>query len=131
MTPEAERRIIERWPSWFRVDGDTRETLMPLGFQCQDGWFALLWRLCEDLEPLAAELERKLGVHFEVLEVKQKFGRLRIFVKHRTDPISELIEVTEAESMRTCEVCGKPGMLRSGESIQTLCDGCVANGGSI
>jgi hypothetical protein len=104
---------------------------MPLGFQCQDGWFALLWRLCEDLEPLAAELERKLGVHFEVLEVKQKFGRLRVFVNHRTDPISELIEVTEAESMRTCEVCGKPGMLRSGESIQTLCDGCVANGGSI
>jgi len=58
MKKELERNLVERWPSWFNVNGDPRHTLMPFGFQCGDGWFEILWRLCVDLEPLVGQFEQ-------------------------------------------------------------------------
>ena len=86
MTEELEQRLFERWPSWFKVTGDLHHTLMPLGFQHGDGWFPLLWRLCESLEPVVAEAVKERGKPFEVLQVKEKFGGLRFYVSaHRCD----------------------------------------------
>src|ERR1039458_1965857 len=31
MRKELEQKLVERWPTWFNVNGDIRETLMPLG----------------------------------------------------------------------------------------------------
>jgi hypothetical protein len=49
---------VERWPRWFNTGGDIRHTLMPRDFPHDDDWFDLLWRLCENLEPLVSELEQ-------------------------------------------------------------------------
>ena len=68
------------------MNGDVRHTLMPFGFQCGDGWFDILWRLCVDLEPLVAELEKETGDRFEVVQVKQKVGTLRFYVSHHAEP---------------------------------------------
>jgi len=98
---------------------------MPLGFQHGDGWFDILWRLCEDLEPLVAEFEVAGGPKFEVLQVKEKFGGLRFYVNCRNDndAIRHRILAAQEESFHTCEVCGQPGRLRrEGRSIKTLCD---------
>ena len=81
MRKELEQRLVERWPTWFNTGGDIRYTAMPWGFAHDDGWFDLLWRLCEDLEPLVAQLEQDSGQKFEVLQVKEKFGGLRFYVK--------------------------------------------------
>lgn len=124
MSPELERRMVDHWPRWFPVDGDIRHTLMPFGFQCQDGWFSLIWKLCEDLDPLVAAIEAQTGERFEVLEVKEKFGGLRFYANHHTEPIAERIKAAEAESLHTCELCGQPGLLRGGNWVQTLCGRC-------
>jgi len=58
-----------RRPRWFKREGDVRHTLMSFGFCHGDGWFDILWRLCEDLEPLVAEFEAA-GHQFEVLLLK-------------------------------------------------------------
>ena len=92
------------------------------GFCHGDGWFDVLWRLCEELEPLVKEFEEQTGQRVEVLQVKQKLGGLRFYVNHRTDAISERIAAAELESIRTCEVCGHPGTHREGNWIRTLCD---------
>ena len=118
MKPELEQRLIERWPAWFNVNGDLRHTLMPLGFQHRDGWFLLLWRLCEELEPLVAEAEKESGKPFEVFQVKEKFGGLRFYVSHHTVVVDPLIEDTQEESSRTCEVCGQQGSLHG---LKTRC----------
>jgi hypothetical protein len=52
MRKELEQRLFERYPTWFNPKGDFRHTAMPWGFCNDDGWFDILWRLCEDLEPL-------------------------------------------------------------------------------
>ena len=88
---------------------DLRHTLMPLGFEHGDGWFSLLWRLCEDIEPLVAEYENETGRPFQLVQVKEKFGALRFYVENANDVIRQRIELAELESLNTCEVCGKPG----------------------
>jgi hypothetical protein len=119
---ELEHRPIERWPKWFNTKGDIRYTAMPRGFTHDDGWFDILWRLCGDLEPLVAELERATGCQFEILQVKEKFGGLRIHVNQANDAIRQRIEAAAQESFRTCEVCGQPGRLREAGRIKTLCN---------
>jgi hypothetical protein len=68
MRKEVEQKLVGRWPRWFDTEGDVRHTSMSWGFCNGDGWFEILWRLCEDLEPLVA------GHEFKVLQVKEKFG---------------------------------------------------------
>jgi hypothetical protein len=95
---------------------------MSFGFQHEDGWFDILWRLCEDLEPRVAALEKQTERPFEVLQVKEKFGGLRIYVNDADDNIRLRIETAQLESFRTCEICGQPGTRREGGWIKTLCD---------
>jgi hypothetical protein len=78
MQKELEQRLVERWPAWFNTGGDIRDTAMARGFEHDDGWFDLLWRLCEDLEPLVAEFEQETGSQFEVLQVKGEIWRLAL-----------------------------------------------------
>jgi len=96
------------------------------GFAHGDGWFDIVWRLCEDLEPLVREAEKATGRPFEVLQVKQKLGGLRFYVNHGTDAIQERIETAETESLRTCEVCGQPRKRREGDWMRTVCDAHLA-----
>jgi hypothetical protein len=104
MREELERRLVERWPTWFNVEGDIRETSMPFGFVHGDGWFDLVWRLCERLEPLVAAEEAETGRSFQVLQVKEKFGGLRFYTNFRSDAIYALIKAAEIESCHTSEV---------------------------
>jgi hypothetical protein len=97
--------------------GDVRLTLMSLGFLHGDGWFDIIWRLCEDLEPLVAAFEQEATRRqFEVLQVKA----LRIHVNDANDAIRQRIEAPEGEWFRTCEVCGQPGKRREGGWIKTF-----------
>jgi hypothetical protein len=110
MHRKLEQKLVSRWPSWFKVNGSTFETRMVDGFAHGDGWFAIVWRLCEDLEPI-------VGEGFEVTQVKEKFGELRFYVRHgwRTEAIEKCIEAAQLEALRTCEVCGQPGKAREGD----------------
>ena len=93
MREELEQKLVERWPTWFNIKGDFRHTAMPRGFTHDDGWFDIVWRLCEDLEPVVTEMEQAGGRQFEVLQVKEKFAGLRIHVNNANDAIRQRIEV--------------------------------------
>jgi hypothetical protein len=121
MRQELEQRPVERWP-WFNLKGDLRHTRMPFGFHHRDGWFDIVWRLCEDLERLVAEAEKATGEPFEVIQAKEKFGGRCFYVNHKTHAITERIHDAGIESMRTCEVCGQPGTLREQQWMQTPCE---------
>ena len=61
------KEAVKRFPTWFNVNGDVRQTLMPFRFQWSDGCFEILWRLCVDLEPMAswrmANPAMRLAIH--------------------------------------------------------------------
>jgi hypothetical protein len=71
---------------------------------------------------LVVNFEQTTGLHFEVLQVKEKFGELRVYVNHKTEEISRAIGQAQLESVVTCEICGQPGQLRESDWIKTLCD---------
>ena len=122
MRKELEQRIINRWPAWFDVEGNICATLMPRGFQHGDGWFDLVWKMCEDLEPLVPGREATSAAPFQVFEVKEKFGSLRVYVGRANKAIQRRIEEAGSESKRTCEICGKAGFQRNnGGWINTRC----------
>jgi hypothetical protein len=62
------------------------------------------------------------GRQFEVLQVKGKFGGLRIRVNYANDAIRQRMEAAVQESLHTCEVYGLPGTLREGQWIKAVCD---------
>ena len=65
---------------------------------------------------------------FSVLQIKEKFGTLRIYVgaldADIANQVCKIIDDAEVESERTCELCGSPGKARGGGWIKTLCDNC-------
>lgn len=122
MHKKLEQKLVDRWPTWFDIHGDIRRTLMPWGFCHGNGWFDILWRLGEDLEPLVNEFEKETGHRFEVVQVKEKFGGLRFYVREGNNAIRQRIGAAALESLETCEVCGKPGQRRGVGWIRAFCD---------
>jgi hypothetical protein len=64
-----------------------------------------------------------LGWNKEVIQVKEKFGGLRFYINEGTDEIHQRIGQAELESMKTCEITGKLGKIRTDIGWhRTLCD---------
>ncbi len=116
MNKENEQKLFERF-TFFNPQGDIRNTLMPFGFECGDGWFEIIWDLC-------IALEAKVKEPFEVLQVKEKYGTLRCYVNGATEEVYDLINDAEKKSSRTCELCGKAGKECGGGWIVTRCPNC-------
>ncbi|MFL5261648.1 MAG: hypothetical protein ACJ79L_04475 [Anaeromyxobacteraceae bacterium] len=88
-----------------------------------EGWVPILHRLARDLVDL--------GWDRLVRQVKEKFGRLVVYVPERRPEFHERIERATEESLRTCENCGAAGRTREGAAVVTLCAACATelNGG--
>lgn len=71
------------------------------------------------VHPLIARAELE-GV--QILQVKEKFGGLRFYTGPANQKFYDAIEEAERQSFQTCEDCGKPGKVRGGGWLRTLCD---------
>ncbi len=139
MRYELEQKLFDRF-NFFHPEKITT-SLMCFGFECNDGWFDIIWDLCEDIERLL----KKSNIDIEVIQVKEKFGGLRFYWNFIGDfleiegedegaltdeadriynDIESLIKKAEEISYQTCEVCGKPGKPIRGGWITTLCEEC-------
>ena len=89
------------------------------GFECGDGWFDLIFKLCEDIEKLKPE-------NFKAVQIKEKFGGLRFYCVYSGGAgIEDLLSKAEDDSYKTCEYCGsKENVTSEGSWIVTLCDKC-------
>ena len=82
------------------------------GVECGPGWRKLI-------EPLIAECE-DAGV--EVMQVKEKFGTLRVYTGPCSQALDDKIRTAENESRRVCETCGNVGELRGGGWLYVSCE---------
>ena len=78
----------------------------------------------EQLETLIAAEPVADQPNYRAVQIKEKFGGLRVYLALAGTPeMEKAISEAEAESFRTCDVCGKPG---KGISIRgwmlTRCD---------
>lgn len=110
-----------------RRDG-LQQNLMAFGFCCGNGWFDLINELSQQIEAIANQQKKDGGADDDlpcVVQVKEKFGGLRFYMRNQNDEISTLIEQAEAKSHRVCERCGQPGATYSDDGwYRTECESC-------
>lgn len=105
--------------SFFHPEKSETESLMCFGFECGKGWYNLIDELCQKIK------DTNPPEDFEIIQVKEKFGTLRVYTNYSTKEIEELITEAENKSAVTCEVCGDVGKETGDYWIRTLCEKCV------
>lgn len=58
----------------------------------------------------------------EILQVKEKFGGLRVYYSPYSDQADAIIADAEKECWATCDVCGEEGTLVRGDYLRVLCE---------
>lgn len=121
MSPELQKTLFDRYPHLFeRRHLGMDESPMHWGITCGDGWYRLI-------DEMSLELETEgemLGEDIQYDQVKEKLGILTVYLTEYNPYARTIIRKYQDASSQTCEKCGKPGNLRPGRWIQTLCDGC-------
>ena len=93
-----------------------------LGFGCGDGW--------ADLIETVFKYGSKNVEDFEIFQVKEKFGGLRIYCggKELDVEMEKLLFDAQQKSFGVCEECGEPAKPKTYDGwIKTLCEDCKKN----
>lgn len=118
--------LIARYPALFdvRVGGRTQTPGFPT---VEDGWRDLVERTVGRIA--AALADAPSGSSLSVIQIKSKFGSLRLYwsstglTDETMSAVEEAVGLGEARSACTCEVCGAPGDLRDWNGwYATSCD---------
>ena len=122
MNKHLEKKLVEKYPKLFRdYNESATKSCMAFGCECGDGWYKLINELFGKITAACPETV--------LLQVKEKFGLLRIYVSCGTDEVYDMIDEYEDMSGHICEGCGEPGeCLPDGGWLTTLCDKCRGNG---
>ena len=104
---------------FIKPEKGPQHTLMCFGFECGEGWYSIIEKLFEDIKKLNPSKD------FEIIQVKEKWGGLRVYTNYTTDEIEKLINEAEEESFKTCETCGEAGERSTkGGWTKTICSNC-------
>lgn len=77
--------------------------------QVGPGWTPLIQRVFTAREAI--------GTPVGIIQVKEKFGGLRIYTEYHHDELEAIIVEVGKESFHICEECGAEGMLRKKNSV--------------
>ena len=130
MNETLARDLYLKYPKILK-DENGIETYLDVG----DGWYDILDTLCEQIqhhidwkngtgkyEKYKDHIKAGEGVPQVVADqIKEKFASLRFYVYGGDEKTAGMIEMAEALTTRTCEVCGAPGKKTKGGWIKTLC----------
>ena len=110
MKKHLEREIIEANPILYRgVHLPPTRSLMYRGFECGDGWFALLKEASIKTERLLKKMPKKERRNNYAMHVISKHGCLRIYMSLINEHIEKLLSELVTTSLHTCEICGSEG----------------------
>jgi hypothetical protein len=96
---------------YVNYKGYTREDALE---SVGSGWAQLINRVFDKLESIKGTVK--------IIQVKEKFGGLRIYTDYGNDELDKVIRDAGIESVTTCEQCGTSGKIRGGSCYKTLCD---------
>lgn len=109
--------LKRQYPELFWGESDDGHFI---GFSCGLGWYAPIATLMSKLEArrLNGERERPL----KIVQLKQKFGELRIYYDGGDEKDRQLIKMCMALADTMCDICSAPGEKRGPGWIRTRCD---------
>jgi hypothetical protein len=113
MRQELDEQLCREFPNLYKNrNGSMQETCMCWGFDCDSGWFQLIYDLSKKLEAEILKQPEEERQHYCASQVKEKYAGLRFYMNCSTDEMQKFIEEAEEKSEKTCEVCGAPGKVR-------------------
>lgn len=125
MKEQQEQNLYKKFPNLYRGSRpDQNGRVYFYGFECQEGWYKLIYNLSEKIEREIIKLKKSISSEEDLPsadQVKSKFGTLRFYMNRTTDRIEKLIDEAETLSETTCEVCGAPGKIYSKGWITVYC----------
>jgi len=116
MNKDLEEKLVRDFPNLFKGrDLPLTQNLMSFGCECDDGWFQIIYDLCEKI--------KDSGAYFT--QIKEKNAALAIHMFLATNEVYDLVEEAEDASITVCEICAKKATLcvRYGW-YKTLCPDC-------
>ena len=115
MTKPEIQKLIGLFPEIYSLE---------TGYWAGSGWLDLVLSLSIDLSALS----KKHNAKIRCIEFKEKFGRLKYWAvcdKEVWTETHRLLNAAEKESLKTCELCGCPGVLGCDTGkYRTLCKAC-------
>lgn len=122
MNKELEKQLIERFPSFFMdMYKSPMDTCMAFGCEFFDGWYALMYRMCEEIEEYLKT--NTLNYPFRFIQCKEKMASMCIY-HNGNDDIQIIVNKFEEQSVTTCEICGKEGKVYDEGWYITRCLQC-------
>lgn len=108
-------------------------------FEVEDGWFNIIRCMSFAIQTeidisnentnkenaISSELRSKIS-QVEVLQIKEKFGKIRVYYRGGNEMIHHFVFMAEYMSEITCECCGEPGKLIRSGWFKTLCPSCLS-----
>lgn len=108
------------------------------GFDVGPGWWPIIQALCANIHHYVEWNNKRRNTLLEnnpynntvpeeiapitVSQIKEKFGGLRFYYDGGDSKIDGMVRMAESWAANTCETCGKPGKIRKGGWLKTLCD---------
>lgn len=92
--------------------------------QTEEGWDKLIEYMCIIIKDYVEyKIPEELRDQIYFVQIKQKFGLLRVYVSQQIPYIDGVIDMAEVMSGSLCEKCGQTGAIRNiGNWLTTLCD---------
>lgn len=124
MSPELEDQLHDKYPKIFK---------RKIGLGCDDGWYNIIDTLCKNIQHyLDYKLrdfkneEEKEALQVVAVQIKEKWGSLRFYYDGSCDDdyISGLVRMSEAFSVKTCEICGNKSEVQTKGWIRNVCNSC-------
>lgn len=151
MNNELQKQLAEEFPFLRCKQQPDKNKISNLydafGMEIDDGWFSLVKDLCTEIKNLYDEAGLPCDIVMD--QVKEKYGTLRWYYHYEEDEggtpaldfpgesslrfasdkielkknVADIVSKYERLSGAVCEVCGRPGKIRSDLGwIRTLCD---------
>lgn len=141
MTRELQKRLFKKYPKILYIKELAQYPIDQRGIECDDGWFSLINKTCEEIQYLIDRSnDHKLPRWKQIIgfsdshiinqvrfvQVKEKFGRLRIYYTPANDRITDILNFAENLSSGICEIYGTSVDITQNEKgwIRSLCESC-------
>jgi hypothetical protein len=111
MKQELQDELYKKYPDIFcQRHLPMSQTCMCWGIDTGDGWYQLIDDLCAKIKAHVDETKLTYPKYtIEFVQVKEKFGTLRVSLDYSHPAIDKFISEAVALSAKTCDVCGDPG----------------------
>ena len=136
--------LIQKYHYLFPQEEDSQEPITLFGFECKDGWYNILAGLFQTITQDYRHHTRSLNYYTSkndserikeytelrdqaleklpmFMQIKEKFGTLRIYYANGNKEIDRLTDFAEYMSEVTCEMCGNVGQTYTLGWHRTLC----------